>query len=102
MTAIYPDSKAPAYADFMNKKFMHVDEIKTASTPTNPAMKKWRERQMNRCIMQLGGKMIHMVHAPFALELSSGCSIGCEFCGFNAGKLKSVFRCCISLYRGKF
>lgn len=92
MTAIYPDSKAPAYADFMNKKFMQVDEIKTASTPTNPAMKKWRERQMNRCIMQLGGKMIHMVHAPFALELSSGCSIGCEFCGFNAGKLKSVFR----------
>lgn len=92
MKATYPGSKAEAYADFMNKKFKHVDTLKEASIPTNPAMKKWRERQMNRCIMQLGCKVIHLIHSPFAIELASGCSIGCEFCGFNAGKLKEVFR----------
>lgn len=92
MQATFPGSKAEAYAEFMNTKFKHMDYLKEASIPDNPAMKKWRERQMNRCVMQLGGKTIHMIHATFSLELAQGCSMGCKFCGFSAEKLKALYR----------
>ncbi|MCR5734847.1 MAG: radical SAM family RiPP maturation amino acid epimerase [Lachnospiraceae bacterium] len=91
MNPKFPDTPAAKYAEFMNSKFAHRDEIKKYCTPANPSMKKWRERQICRCAIELGAKFQSLIHAPFAIELSDGCSVGCPFCGLAAGKLKSVF-----------
>lgn len=92
MKAHVPGTRAEKYADFMNKKHEYVEVIKKECIPTNPAMAKWRERQVGRSMMEIGAKITRVIHATFTLELADGCSIGCEFCGLNAGKLKSVFR----------
>ena len=92
MVAQFPGTPAEKYANFLNNKVDMREEIKEECVPTNPTMKKWRERQIGRCNMELGAKVMGLVHSPFTIELADGCSIGCEFCGLNAGRLKSVFR----------
>ncbi len=92
MEAVYPDSAAGIYADFMNNKLDMRDEIREQCIPSDKAFRKWRDRQIGRCTMQLGAKFESLIHAPLLFELADGCSMGCEFCGLNAGKLKSVFR----------
>ncbi len=92
MKPVYTTGKAQLYADFMAKKFEYIDETRQVCVPSNEAFKKWRERQINRCRMELGGKSNFLVHVPLTIELADGCSVGCEFCGLNAGRLKSVFR----------
>jgi radical SAM family RiPP maturation amino acid epimerase len=52
----------------------------------NPAFDKWRERQVNRAAFELGAAGLGIVHPPVAFELSSGCSVGCWFCGISAAK----------------
>jgi radical SAM family RiPP maturation amino acid epimerase len=52
----------------------------------------WRERQMKRGWGQLGpASFEQIIHAPFAIELSEGCSVGCWFCGVSAGRKKTDF-----------
>ena len=92
MEATIPGTPAEKYAKFLNNKVDMREEIKELCIPANPTMKKWRERQMGRCNMELGAKVMGLIHSPFTIELADGCSIGCEFCGLNAGRLKSVFR----------
>lgn len=91
MNATYSDSAAEKYAEFMDNKCIYRDEIREKCTPKNEAMKKWRQRQIGRCSIQLGAKFNALVHAPVIFELQDGCSVGCKFCGLNAGKLKAVF-----------
>lgn len=58
----------------------------------DPRLAAWRERQIRRARLELGeAKNTQIVHAPFALELSRGCSVGCWFCGVSAPKLSDVF-----------
>ncbi len=53
----------------------------------------WHRRQVGRCDLELGrGTNLELMHLPFALELSSGCSVGCPFCGLGAGRLNRVSR----------
>lgn len=92
MEAVYEDSKGKLYADFINAKFSYLEVTRDDCTPSNEAMKKWRSRQMNRCKFDIGGHTTMIIHAPLVIELADGCSVGCEFCGLNAGRLKSVFR----------
>lgn len=92
MHAAFPGTAAEKYADFMQQKVMSRDEIKEMCVPENPYMKKWRNRQVNRCKIEIGAGSIGFVHTPLSFEMADGCSVGCEFCGLNAGKLKSVFR----------
>lgn len=92
MKALHPGTKAEKYANFVNNKFDYIDIIREACIPTNEAMKKWRDRQINRCKVDIGGHTAMLIHAPLLIEIADGCSIGCEFCGLNAGRLKSVFR----------
>ncbi len=92
MRPVFPDSAAQKYADFMNAKIGYRDALKEAGIPSHPAMQKWHRRQRGRCMAELGARTDALVHIPFTLELSDGCSVGCSFCGLNAGKLKSLFR----------
>ncbi len=92
MKPVFPETAASTYAKFMKSKIASRDQIKMDSVPSLEAMRKWHKRQSGRCLAQLGARSDAMVHVPFTMELADGCSVGCEFCGLNAGKLKSIFR----------
>lgn len=53
---------------------------------SNPDYDVWRTRQMGRAFFDLGLSGAGIVHPPVAIELSSGCSVGCAFCGLTAEK----------------
>lgn len=44
----------------------------------------WRARNINRASIQLDVAAIGITHPPIAFEISSGCSVGCWFCGISA------------------
>lgn len=81
------------YWQFVFNKIVFRDTMqKKMCVPSNPRMRAWRERQVARCNGDLGGVNLSFVHTPITFELADGCSVGCEFCGLNAGRLKSLFR----------
>lgn len=58
--------------------------------PKNSDIAGWREQQIKRCWIEMGARNQSLIHAPLMFELSDGCSVGCGFCGLNAGKLKKI------------
>lgn len=81
------------YRSFIAEKLRHRDHLrKEAGVPNEPRFRAWRERQVARSWGQLGAPYaLAIVHAPWSVELSKGCSVGCPFCGVGAGKLRAVF-----------
>lgn len=81
------------YRTWCAEKILHREEIRIAlASPSRPAHRAWRNRQMKRVLGQLGFRPFQgIVHAPFAVELSDGCSVGCWFCGVSAEKRKRDF-----------
>ena len=80
------------YKAFIYEKLTHRNKIRENSNDSYEAYNEWRSRQMRRCENQLSyfiSKSI--VHAPFCIELSQGCSVGCWFCGISAPKLEDLF-----------
>lgn len=57
----------------------------------DPAFDQWRRRQINRTAFELGAHSQGIVHPPVTFELSSGCSVGCWFCGISAAKFGGNF-----------
>ena len=90
--AVNKGTIAETYVEFMKRKLEYRDQIRDLCKPANEAMQKWRDRQMSRGLIELGGKSSALIYTPLTIELADGCSVGCEFCGLRAGKLKSVFR----------
>lgn len=81
------------YGQFFANKIYYRDKLKdTLCVPKNSRVKKWRERQINRCQGAVGGANESFIHAIITYEMAHGCSVGCEFCGLSAGKLQHVFR----------
>lgn len=81
------------YRQFLVNKIHVRDEmVGSFCVPANPTLKKWRLRQMKRCDGALGGLNKSFIHTMLTIELADGCSVGCEFCGLEAGRLKSLFR----------
>lgn len=81
-----------AYEDFIKAKLDWREGHKVECAPDNSRMKKWRERQKGRCMMSFPDGAVGNVHIPIMFEISSGCSVGCEFCGVGAKGLQSVLR----------
>jgi radical SAM family RiPP maturation amino acid epimerase len=58
----------------------------------NPQFQAWRSRQIARNeSLYKKAYQDGIVHAPFAVELSKGCSVGCWFCGVSAPRLEDLF-----------
>ncbi|MEI7606522.1 MAG: radical SAM family RiPP maturation amino acid epimerase [Rhodospirillaceae bacterium] len=76
------------YRAYYNKKTRWRDEIKAECASDDPRFKTWRARQIARNSMENGHYDSGIIHAPLAIELSDGCSVGCWFCGVGATRLK--------------
>lgn len=59
----------------------------------NPTYRGWRTRQVNRYLTETDrGHAQRTAHLACAIELSSGCSIGCDYCSLDAKPLQGVAR----------
>ncbi len=74
------------YLGWILEKYAHRDRIREIdAVPENEKFRIWRERQNNRMVHVFGvAKATKIVHPPFSMELSKGCSGKCWFCGFGA------------------
>lgn len=90
------------YAFFLEKVNWRNFIQNVACVPENPALKKWRQRQVNRCWGEFSTCNADFIHVPLVFELSLGCSVGCSFCALSSQPLKKVFKATpenISLWR---
>lgn len=80
--------------DYLKEKREYRAEIRTeAGKLRHEGFASWHGRQVRRCDLELGKRVnAELMHLPAAFELSSGCSVGCPFCGLSAGQLKRVSR----------
>ncbi len=86
---IHPDVQL--YIEALKQGDKGIGDIIAAET-TNRAYAKWRERQVNRFASQSFEFNWLIEHRPFTIELSSGCSVGCDYCCFAAEPLSGVAR----------
>ena len=88
-----PPLAVQRYRLFVREKLLHREKLRTVECePADPRHRVWRQRQINRSFGHLGPRAHDgIVHAPFAIELSLGCSVGCWFCGVSADRKKSDF-----------
>lgn len=86
--ALYKDSPIDQYLRFLENYSKIEMEMFENVLPENPKMKKWREQQIIRCTSSGLDKRFYI---PTAFELSSGCSVGCDFCGLASSRLKQIY-----------
>ncbi|WP_269517546.1 hypothetical protein [Alteromonas sp. BMJM2] len=65
-----------------------LQQTKTKKTAFCEPYNVWLQRQKSRCEIELGDHNSMIAHAPLAIELSSGCTVGCWFCGVTAKKFQ--------------
>ncbi|HEY9062236.1 MAG TPA: radical SAM family RiPP maturation amino acid epimerase [Pseudobacteroides sp.] len=81
------------YRAFIKEKITTRQNIRYDSTPSDISFSTWRNRQINRCLSELGYmKAEALVHSPITIELNTGCSVGCWFCALSAKKLEKVWQ----------
>ncbi len=81
------------YTQFVQNKLSFRDFLRDKGcAPTNPKARAWRDRNNKRCDSALGGVNISFIHAILTIELADGCSVGCDYCGLGADRLRGVFR----------
>ncbi len=81
------------YRLFAREKLLHREKLRAVDcVPSDERHRRWRERQVRRTLGHLGARQHDgIIHAPFAIELSDGCTVGCWFCGVSAGRKRGDF-----------
>jgi radical SAM family RiPP maturation amino acid epimerase len=81
------------YRAWIGEKFRYRERLRREDgIPLDPRHAAWRQRQVNRTLGHLGSSAHeNIIHAPFAIELTDGCSVGCWFCGVSAEQKKTDF-----------
>lgn len=86
--ALHKDSPIDRYFKFVQRyKDIEINMLNNA-IPKHPKLRKWRDEQILRCADSGLGERYYI---PLAFELTSGCSVGCEFCGFSAKRLQQIY-----------
>ncbi|MER2492656.1 radical SAM family RiPP maturation amino acid epimerase [Catenovulum sediminis] len=57
----------------------------------NVKFESWRKRRIKNIHNELGNYGRSLDHPVVAIELAQGCSVGCNFCAYDAKKLETVF-----------
>ena len=57
----------------------------------SPEYDAWRSRRIRAVRNELGAFGWTLDHPCYAVEMAVGCSVQCNFCAFDAGKLETVF-----------
>jgi len=88
-----PPVAVQRYRMFVREKLLHRERLRSRDcVPADPRHRAWRERQIARTMTHLGPRSYDgIIHAPFAIEVSKGCSVGCWFCGVSAERRQSDF-----------
>jgi radical SAM family RiPP maturation amino acid epimerase len=80
------------YRVFIAEKLDHRSRLRSEVVPADPRLRAWRDRMISRCVGELGpARADAIVHAPAAIELSKGCTVGCWFCGVAAPKFEHTW-----------
>jgi radical SAM family RiPP maturation amino acid epimerase len=80
------------YVEFARERLDWHELRDMSGASSNARFVAWRERQIARTRFEL--PPLHgerSVHIPVSFELSKGCSVGCNFCGFSAPRLEGHF-----------
>lgn len=86
-----PDPLVQGWHDVIRQRLAIRAMLRAEGSDVEPRMRAWRERQIQRCMGELGiARADAVIHAPFTVELSRGCSVGCWFCGLSAAKLEET------------
>ena len=87
-----PDPLVSGWRSVIQRRLSLRDTLRREGALAHPAMQAWRDRQIQRCAGEMGqARSDSIVHAPFVVELSRGCSVGCWFCGLSAGRLEETW-----------
>lgn len=74
------------YRQFIMAKRRHCIEVRDTQ-PNHSGWRRWRQRMIHSTFWREGpSKHAKLVHAPFSIELTQGCSVGCWFCGVDAAR----------------
>lgn len=76
------------YRHFISAKRRHCVDVRDAQ-PSHSGWRRWRQRMINSTFWREGPrKHAKLVHAPFSVELTQGCTVGCWFCGVDAARFQ--------------
>lgn len=107
-----PLALSPAVSDYLRalkERFDRIDQVRTESVPADRRFATWRARQIARLDTEFEPRRQRATaHPVFACELSDGCSVGCWFCGVDAGRFgghlaysdehAELFRACMAAF----
>lgn len=86
------DPQVSRYLEWRADQWELLRESQEGAPAGNRAYRDWRARQIGRLATQTAFPQWDLLaHRPFAIELTRGCSVGCEYCGLAAGPLSGRF-----------
>ena len=90
--APYPEMRTWLRWRHRSQRMLLVQKLVASSRSTlSPEYTAWRGRRVAATRNELGSYGWGLDHPCHAVEMAVGCSVGCGFCAFDAGKLQTVF-----------